>query len=63
MDECGKFRWLVTCSCGWTREAVSEWAAKSISKLHPTLGPTGIEHVTRVKAPDEALGKSQLPLI
>lgn len=60
--ECG-IRWLVSCSCGWTREASSQWAAKSISKLHPKLGPTGIEHVTRVEAPTEAIGGSRLPLI
>jgi hypothetical protein len=42
---------------------MSEWAAKSISKLHPTLGPTGIEHVTRVETPEEPVGESQLPLI
>jgi hypothetical protein len=58
-----KPRWLVVCSCGWTREAASEWAAESISKLHPKLGHTGIEHVTRVETPDEAVGESQLPLI
>lgn len=57
-----KCRWLVVCSRGWTREVVSEWAAESISKLHPKLGRTGIEHVTRVEAPDGAVGESQLPL-
>jgi hypothetical protein len=58
----GKPRWLVTCSCGWTREASSEWAANSISKLHPRLGSKGIEHVTRVEAPDESAGPQQLTL-
>jgi hypothetical protein len=58
-----KPRWTVSCSCGWTREAVSEWAATSIIKLHPKLGRTGIEHVTRVETPAEAVGESQLPLI
>jgi hypothetical protein len=36
---------------------------KSISKLHSKLGPTGIEHVARVEAPDAAVGESQLALI
>ena len=48
-------RWLVVCSSGWTRE--------SISKLHLKLGRTGIEHVTRVETPDEAVRESELPLI
>jgi len=29
--------WLVTCSCGWTRECSSRWAAESVTKLHPKL--------------------------
>jgi hypothetical protein len=51
-------RWLVTCSCGWTREASSEWAAKSISKLHPRLAPVDVAHVTRIEGPGEP-GKGQ----
>jgi hypothetical protein len=39
------------CSCGWTREAISEWAARSIRKLHPQMGPAGRAHVTRVEGP------------
>jgi hypothetical protein len=42
-------RWLVTCSCGWGRECVSEWAAQSVSKLHPQLGQMDVPHVTRVE--------------
>jgi hypothetical protein len=53
--------WLVVCSCGWTREAISEWAAKSISKLHPQIGRPDGAHVTRVDGPDD--GGSQLSLI
>ena len=49
-----KPRWLVTCSCGWTRDAISEWAAKSISKLHRQLGQAGVPHVTRAEGPDES---------
>jgi hypothetical protein len=33
----GKPRWLVTCSCGWGRECLSEWAAQSVSRLHHQL--------------------------
>jgi len=39
----------VICSCGWTREAVSEWAAHSLTKLHPRLGPSDVEHTPRVE--------------
>jgi hypothetical protein len=47
MTSTGKPRWLVICSCGWTREAISAWAAKSISKLHPRLAQADKVHVTR----------------
>jgi len=40
--------WLVTCSCRWTREAWSRWAAESMAKLHPKLSAPGIEHTARV---------------
>ena len=30
-------RWLVTCSCGWGREASSDWAANAVSRLHQQL--------------------------
>jgi hypothetical protein len=55
--------WLVVCSCGWTREAISEWAAKSIRKLHPQLAQADVVHVTRVEGPEDTAGGSQLPLI
>jgi hypothetical protein len=48
-----KPQWLITCSCGWTREAISEWAAKSISKIHPRIGLPDGAHVTRVEGPDD----------
>ncbi len=54
--------WLVVCSCGWSREAISEWAANSISKLHPKLARVDVAHVTRVEGPAES-GGHQLPLI
>jgi hypothetical protein len=44
--------WLVTCSCGWGREASSEWAAKSIARLHAEhLGPCGTEHTVTIEEP------------
>lgn len=52
----GMPRWLVTCSCGWERETVPEWAARSVSKLHSQLAPMDVAHVTRVDgATDEVL--------
>jgi len=55
--------WLVICSCGWTRERSSEWAAKSVSKLHPRLGRVDVEHITRVEGPDNAPDESQPRLL
>ena len=55
--------WLVTCSCGWEGEAVSEWAAKSPCKLHPQLAAMDVAHVTRVVGPDQvSAGDRQLTL-
>ena len=45
----GAPHWLVTCSCGWERECSSEWAAQSVTKLHPQLAPMDVAHVTRVE--------------
>jgi len=45
-----KPRWLVTCSCGWARECISDWAAESVSKLHPQLGDVGVDHKTHEAA-------------
>ena len=58
----GKPRWLVICSCGWERETVSGWAARSVSTLHPQLAPMDVAHVTRVEGPDDSAGGQQLPL-
>jgi hypothetical protein len=55
--------WLVTCSCGWGRECVSQWAAESVAKLHPKLGAPDAVHTVRVDAPsDQELGQPDLPL-
>ena len=43
--------WLVTCSCGWGREALSEWAANAVSRLHQQLAEVGPEHVTQLEGP------------
>jgi len=58
----GTPHWLVTCSCGWARETVSEWAARSVSTLHPQLVPMDVAHVTRVEGPDDGVGGQQLTL-
>jgi hypothetical protein len=55
--------WLATCSCGWDREASSEWAANAVSRLHRQLGDVGVEHVTHVEAPNDAKGGDQLTLV
>ena len=57
-----KRRWLVTCSCGWGRECLSAWAAESVGKLHPQLGPADAEHATRIEGPANSPGGSQLTL-
>jgi hypothetical protein len=54
--------WLVTCSCSWTREAWSRWAAESMAKLHPKLS-VGTEHtITIEEPPADPPGRQQLPL-
>lgn len=58
----GRPRRLVTCSCGWGRECVSEWAAQSVSRLHQQLGEMGVEHATKVEGPDGPSGGEQLTL-
>jgi hypothetical protein len=58
----GRPRWLVICSCGWERATVSEWAARSASKLHPQLAPMDVVHVTRVDGPDDIADGQQLTL-
>jgi hypothetical protein len=54
--------WLVTCSCGWERECASEWAAQSVSKLHPQLAPMDVAHMTRVEGLDDSGRGQQLTL-
>jgi hypothetical protein len=51
--------WLVICSCGWERECSSEWAARSVSRLHPQLAPVDVAHVTRVEGPGDGAGEQQ----
>ena len=41
--------WLVTCSCGWGREA------NAVSRLHKQLADVGTEHVTQVEGPGQQL--------
>jgi hypothetical protein len=55
-------RWRVTCSCGWERECSSEWAARSVSKLHPQLAPMDVMHATRIDGSDGDAGGQQLSL-
>jgi len=55
--------WLVTCSCGWTRECSSRWAAKSVAKLHSKLSASTAAHTVRVEVPsDQMPGQPELPL-
>jgi hypothetical protein len=53
--------WVVICSCGWTREASSAWAATAVARH---LGAPGIEHIiTTIKEPpaDAPLGSLRWP--
>lgn len=55
--------WVVTCSCSWTREAWSLWAAESMAKLHPKLSASGTEHtITIQEPPADSPGGERLPL-
>jgi hypothetical protein len=36
------------------REASSEWAAKSISKLHPQLTPMHVAHLVAIEGPGDS---------
>jgi len=56
-------RWLVVCSCGWTREASSAWAAKAVSRLHERIGLPEVKHAARVESLDGPERGSQLPLL
>jgi hypothetical protein len=57
-------QWLVVCSCGWSRECISRWAAESVVKLHPRLSTPGIEHtVTIEEPPTDAPPGTQITLI
>ncbi len=56
--------WLLTCSCGWTREFSQRWAAESAAKLHPKLSAPGIEHTIMIEGPTnpDAPRQPKLPL-
>jgi hypothetical protein len=45
-----------------SRETLSQWAAESVSRLHPQLAPTSEERATRVAGPDDGGGERQLTL-
>jgi len=62
MTSAAKPTWLVTCSCGWERECSSEWAARSVSRLHPELAPMDVAHVTRIEGPGNSTDGQQLTL-
>ena len=56
--------WVVTCSCGWTRECSSRWAVESVTKLHPRLSAPGTQHTIAIEEPPaDAPPGTQLPLI
>ena len=58
----GQPGWLVTCSCSWTQEAWSRWAAESMAKLHPKLSTSGTGHtITIQESPADSPGE-QFPL-
>jgi len=55
--------WLVSCSCGWTRDCSSRWAAESVVKLHPKLSQPSTTHTLTIEAPaEEGSGQAELPL-
>ncbi len=55
--------WVVTCSCGSTRDCSSRWAAENVVKLHPKLSAPGVTHTFTVKEPPhETMGGPQLTL-
>ncbi len=58
--------WLVTCSCGWTRECSSRWAAESVAKLHPKLGASTAATPSawtrlRIRSSDSRICRSRKP--
>jgi hypothetical protein len=54
VDERGKFRWPVTCSCGYERECISAWAATATAKLHVQhLGDKTVAHHITIKDPPQ----------
>ena len=64
LTSAGKHHWLVVCSCGWTRECSSRWAAASVAKLHPKLSAPGTTHTIAIEEPPrpDARRHPELPL-
>ncbi len=56
--------WLITCSCGWTRELSQRWAAESAAELHPKLSASGVTHTLTIEGPpgSDARRQPDLPL-
>lgn len=45
-------RWLITCSCGWRREASSAWAVTAIARLQARyLSTPGTAHTITIEEP------------
>ena len=61
MTSSARTSWLMF-AITWERECSSEWAAQSVSKLHPQLAPIDVAHVTRVERPGDGGGERQLTL-
>ncbi len=43
--------WVVTCSCSWSRECSSRWAAESVANLHLRLSVPGTQHTITIEEP------------
>jgi hypothetical protein len=56
--------WVVNCSCGWSRECLSRWAAESVATLHPRLTRPDNQHTITIEAPPNphTPGQPDLPL-
>ena len=58
-----KHHWLLTCSCGWSRECISQWAAESVAKLHPSLSRPGTGHTITIEERPNPPAQADLPLM
>jgi len=45
--------WVITCSCGWTRQASSAWTATAIARLHARylMGPDTTHDTITIEEP------------